>query len=121
MSTLHLSSVSGLLIDGQWVRPRPGSVRLVPALIVDDCTPGAEQICTLPGIQQELMTDNVGISQTGVDNPQMLTWMHDSSSRRFFCDPSEVKAYQVEETESITPTPRSVIDLSADHTHLLDG
>lgn len=123
MSSLRLSSVSGLLIDGQWVRPRPGSVRLVPSLIVDDCTPGCEQICTLPGVHQELMTDQTGIPQTGVDNPQMLTWVHDSSARRFFCNPAEVQAWQVEEIESIAfpPLPESAVDFAQPYPHLSDN
>ena len=122
MSTLYTHNITGLLIGGQWVRPRPGSVRLVPGLITDTSTPGCEQICTLPGVRQELMTDQTGIPQTGVDNPQQLTWVHESQSRRFFCDPKTVQAWQVEESESIAfpPLPESAVDFAQPYPHLTD-
>lgn len=123
MSALRLSAVIALMIDGQWCRVRPGSARLVPSLVLDDCTPGAEQICTLPGIKQDLMTDNVGINSTGVDNPQQLTWVHENQARRFFCNPAMVQAWQVEDSEPFSPIamPASAVSFDADHSHLMSS
>ena len=90
-------------------------------MILDDCTPGAEQICTLSGVSQELMTGVSGIPQTGVDNPQRLTFLHESSARRFYVDPSTVEAYQVDNVEGYGSEPlptQSAVDLGADCPHL---
>ena len=111
-----------LLTSGDWVEVRYGSARLVPATLIDTNTPGDAQSVLLRGSETflESRLENT-LAIAGVV-PMLLRFrVPHREDVVFAVDPNTVQAWQiVEEVElqSADHLPPSVVDLSADHSHL---
>ena len=111
-----------LLPSGEWVDVRYGSVRLIPAVLVDTNTPGDSQSVLVDGSQTflEHRTDNT--LAMGAVTPQLLRFqVPHRDDRVFVVNPNAVAAWQLNETVELQHAdqlPPSAVDLTVDHRHL---